>query len=170
MKKLIILVVIALVIGISIGWMLTPTFYYCQSQIKLNNASVQEVDLITSRFHKIPNDSIDVDFEIIFYNNPYSFDSTSLVSLAFNDTLIYRGNFNEELKVAVPRNFLNRGIRPYLLIEKDGKLFDGWKKEPRCFTLNYLRSERSLNRLNVIFFPSKTAPGNYIMFSGWVQQ
>lgn len=88
--------------------------------------------------------------------------------VALNHVLIYEGPYSDECDALVPESFIDKGMRPYLLIKKGDKLFDGWKKERICFFLH--REPVAINTLNVYFRPEFTAPGNFIMFSGELAQ
>jgi hypothetical protein len=158
--------VLIIVAGIALGGIMTNWEEYFQRRKALTDAS--GVEKIVNSFHRVSADSSTVKFRLLFRNNPLEFDDTYTMWVALNHVLIYEGPYSDRCEVVVPESFINKGMRPYLLIKKGNKVFDGWKKERICFFLN--TEPVAVNFLNVYFSPEFTAPGNYIMFSGVLAQ
>jgi hypothetical protein len=166
MKLTVFRFVLILLAGIALGSILTNTLKYFRLQKALSDAS--GIDKVLGAFQKIEADSSTVKFRLVFHNNPLEFNNMNTMWVALNQVLVYEGSYSDQCEVMVPKRFLGKGMRPYLLIKSGDKLFDGWKKEPVCFILN--TEPGQINVLNVYFTAEFTAPGNYIMFSGWLGQ
>jgi hypothetical protein len=158
--------VLILLAGIALGIIWTRVSEYHQLQKAFTD--LPQFEKIVGSFGEMKADSSTVKFRLSFYNNPLEFDSTNRMWVALNHVLVYEGPYSDKVEVLVPKNLIGKGVRPYLLIKRGDKLFDGWKKERMCFYLN--PGPGQINYLNVIFFPELTAPGNYKMFSGWLGQ
>jgi hypothetical protein len=169
MKKNILWFFVVLVTGVFIGTIILDSFQNYKLHKSLLKADEYSVQNIQNSFIELNEGLAVSQFELIFHNNPFDFDSTSLMKITLNDTLVFEGMYSNEVKIFVPNSLLGKGVRPFLFIQKDGLVFDGWKKEPICFVLKKDEAAH-INRLNVVFFPDRTSPSNYIMFPGWVLQ
>jgi hypothetical protein len=156
--------VLILLAGIALGIISTHVSKSRQLQKALSDVPAGEKAMAS--FHKIEADSSVVKFRLIFRNNPFKFDGTNKMWVAIDHVLVYEGPYSGECEVLVPKDLIGKGVRPYLLIKRGDKIFDGWKKERICFFLN--AEPCQINYLNVFFFPQFTGPGNYVMFTGHV--